>query len=174
MESPGVAPAARRRAIVQGILACGLAGLGGVSAPPARAAHAKNLPPAKDLRADGAASTRDRLPVLLFFDRDDCPYCERALRQYLVPMSAESPWKDRAIYRQVEIDQALPLIDFDGTATTHRAFAERYKVTLTPTIVMVDSSGVALGPPLVGLMTPDFYAAYVEKAIEGAGERLRG
>ena len=173
MELPGVAPAARRRAIVQAILAWGLAGLGGATALSARAVHTKNLPLAKDLQADGT-SAHGRLPVLLFFDRDDCPYCERALRQYLVPMSDEAPWKDRAIYRQVEIDQARPLIDFAGTATTHRAFAGRYKVALTPTIVMVDGKGDALGAPLVGLMTPDFYAAYVEKAIDEAVQRLRG
>src|SRR5581483_10281395 len=41
--------------------------------------HAVNLPAARALNADGERSARERIPVLLFFDLWDCPYCDRAL-----------------------------------------------------------------------------------------------
>ena len=167
---------ASRRATLRRILACALAGAGGSTAPAAARAdtpHRFNLPLAQDLAADAAASTRDRIPIFLFLDRYDCPYCERALAQFVVPMSKERPWRDRAIFRQVEIDQPLPLVDFDGSATTHRALAARYRVALTPTIVVVDGAGTVVGGPVVGLLTADFYAAYLENAIE-AGRRKLG
>jgi thioredoxin-related protein len=113
------------------------------------------------------------VPILLFLDRYDCPYCERALAQFVVPMSREPPWRDRAIFRQVEIDQPLPLVDFDGSATTHRALAARYRVSLTPTVVVVDRAGRIVGGPVVGLLTADFYASYLESAID-AGRRKLG
>ncbi|MEP7206527.1 MAG: thioredoxin fold domain-containing protein [Casimicrobiaceae bacterium] len=138
-----------------------------------RRTHAVNLPPASDLAADAAQSRAARIPVLLFFDRGDCPYCERALREFLVPMATGEEWRGRAVYRQVEIDQPLPLVDFSGVTTTHRAFAERHAIKLTPTVYIVDATGTPLGKPLVGLMTPDFYGAYLENAIDAATTRLR-
>ena len=159
------------------ILAWPLAAAGGIAAPASAQTgtpHRFNLPLAGDLAADGAASARDRVPILLFFDRDDCPYCERALAQYVVPMSKDAPWRDRAIYRQVEIDQALPLADFDGKATRHEALAARYAVKVTPTVLVVDRTGAIIGKPVVGLLTADFYAAYLEQAIDGGVAKLRG
>lgn len=174
-ETGGDALRMQRRRILQSILACaaGAAALRPRAASPAPKGHTVNLPAAQDLHADGAISARDGVPVLLFFDRGDCPYCERALREFLVPMATGDDWRGRAIYRQVEIDQTEPLVDFAGAMTTHRAFAQRHRIELTPTIYLVDSTGAALGKPLVGLMTPDFYGAYLEDAIASAAARLR-
>jgi len=86
----------------------------------------------------------------------------------------DDPWRDRAIFRQVEIDQPLPLVDFDGSATTHRAFAARYRVSLTPTVVVVDRAGRIVGGPVVGLLTADFYASYLESAIDAGRKKLGG
>ena len=141
----------------------------GTGRPPIR--RSAELPLATDLRVDAVASNNGSLPILLFFDRVECPYCERALREYLVPLSREA-WKNRALFRQVEIDRALPLVDFEGRATTHARLAERYRVTLSPTVVIVDGSGNVLADPIVGLTTVDFYGAYLEKALEDAASKL--
>lgn len=141
----------------------------GTGRPPiARGAH---LPLARDLAADGSISTRTRRPILLFFDREECPYCERALREYLVPLSRDE-WKERTLFRQVEMDHALPVRGFDGRMTTHEALAAGYGVTLSPTVAFVDARGRVLGDPLVGLTTVDFYGAYLETALVQATERL--
>lgn len=161
---------AARRATMLRILACSL---GAVGAAIARAdAPRAALPPAVDLAADGAASRRERRPILLFFDRDDCPYCERALREYLMPMAREAAWRERAIYRQIEVDRPLPLVDFDGKPTTHRAFAAARRVALTPTVAVVDGQGAPLAAAIVGLTTIDFYGAYLEDALDQARIRL--
>jgi len=176
--------ATTRRETMLAILASGVAALaardaraqwasrpGDVARRPA-SARAAELPQAKDLAADTVASTKGRLPILLFFDREDCPYCERALREYVVPYSRVE-WKDRAIFRQVAIDRALPARDFDGTPTTHKAIAERYGAVFSPTIVVVDGRGRALADPIVGLATLDFYGAYVQDALAAGARKLR-
>ena len=134
-------------------------------------ARQAQLPLATDLAEDASTSARERRPILLFFDREECPYCERALREYLVPLSREE-WKARALFRQVEIDRSLPVRGFDGRMTTHDALAASYGVRLSPTVAFVDARGRMLGEPVVGLTTVDFYGAYLEKALEQAIERL--
>ena len=129
------------------------------------------LDAAVDLRADAATSVRERIPILLLFDRLECPYCERALREYLVPMSRES-WRDRALFRRIDIDRPLPVVDFDGTPTTHARIATRYGVRFSPTVVVVGNEGKVLSPPIVGLLTVDFYGAYVERALEEGARSL--
>ena len=171
-----VAANAARRAALRRILACAWAATGLGAAPlraQSRTPHRLNLPSAQDLAADAAASARERIPILLFFDRQDCPYCERALARYLVPISQEDPWRGRAIFRQVEIGEPLPLADFDGRPITHAILAARYKATLSPTVAVVDGAGTILGTPVVGLLTADFYAAYLGAAIDEGVRKLR-
>jgi hypothetical protein len=170
-----------RRGVVRTILASALA-LAGARAFAQRALatpratgraplpRAQTLPLASDLAADARAAAQERKPLLLFFDREECPYCEQALREYLVPMAAEGA--SRALFRQVEIDRTLAVVDFDGRASTHRAIAERYGVRLSPTVVVVDARGQPLAEPIVGLM-PDFYGAYLDAALAGAQAKLR-
>ncbi|MCE7876824.1 MAG: hypothetical protein DYH14_05735 [Betaproteobacteria bacterium PRO3] len=134
-------------------------------------AHA--LPAARDLAADGATARARRIPILILFDRDDCPYCERALREHLVPMSREAPWRDDALFRQVEVDRDDPVVGFDGRPTTHRAIASRFDAKFTPTIVVVGSDGKALADPVVGLLTADFYGAYLDAALKQGLATLR-
>jgi hypothetical protein len=176
-----------RREAVRRILASGAFAL---AAPPALAQTPKakstasgsgrppltrsaELPRARDLAADAAESRRDRVPILLFFDRDECPYCERALREYLVPLSREE-WKGKALFRQVGIDRRDGLVDFSGAKTTHEAFAARYRVFLSPTVLFVDADGRPLGEPIVGLLTVDFYGAYLADALKAATAKLAG
>jgi len=141
-------------------------------APLLHAARDAKLPAAHDLAADAPISARSQTPILLFFYREDCPYCERALREHLVPLSRDEASRSKVLYRQIEVDRPSPLVDFEGRATTHSALAARYGVTLTPTILVVDAAGTPLGEPLVGL-SPDFYAAYLDNLIEAASKRLR-
>jgi thioredoxin-related protein len=78
------------------------------------------------------------------------------------------------LIREVETDRSTPMRDFAGTATTHRAFARSHDVRKVPTLMVFDSDGKPVGPPLTGLLTQDFYQLYIEQAIEGGLTRMRG
>ena len=185
MESErAVRAALPKRRLLRAILALAVSGAAGLARAqqgtgvdaPVRARprpRTHSLPAATDLAADGADGRARRVPILLLFDRDDCPYCERALREHLVPMSAEVPWRDDALFRQVEVNRDTPVVGFDGVPTTHRALAARYGAKLTPTVVVVGASGEPLAEPVVGLLTADFYGAYLEQALKKGLEALR-
>lgn len=174
-----------RRRLLRAILALAAPGVAGVAQAqqgtsidaPSRGSRSRSrahaLPAASDLVADGATARARRIPILILFDRDDCPYCERALREHLVPMSREAPWRDDALFRQVEADRDIPVVGFDGRPTTHRALAARFDAKFTPTIVVVGSDGKALADPVVGLLTADFYGAYLEAALKQGLAALR-
>ena len=131
------------------------------------------LPSAADLAAGGAARRPPRLPILLLLERAAWPNSARALRAHQAPMSAEAPWRDDALLRQIEADRAVPVVGFDGRPTTHSALAARYGVTLTPTVLVVDGTGAPLAEPVVGLLTADFYGAYLDDALRAGLAKLR-
>jgi thioredoxin-related protein len=130
-----------------------------------------SLSKASDLNADAAAARQARLPILLLYSLPGCPYCEAIRRGHLTPMSAEV--KPRAIIRQLDLNAATPLRDFNGRLTTHGDFVRSRGVKFAPVVAFVDSDGNALGDPLVGTMLPDFYGAYLEDALVAATAKVR-
>jgi thioredoxin-related protein len=140
----------------------------------AASALAQELPPARNLQMDAREAASKQLPILLFFNREDCPYCARALREFFLPMQRSGDYVGRVIFRQIEVDRPLELVGFDGSRTTHAAFAAGLKARFTPTVMVVDEKGQPLGQPIVGLLTPDFYGAYLDEAIDQGRTKMRG
>jgi thioredoxin-related protein len=140
------------------ILACGLA------AP----AAAQGIAPASNLAREARAAQAARVPLLVFYTQPDCPYCERARRDYLEPMLADPAQRNRLRVVEVDITSGAPLVDFAGHRTTQTAFAGVVHVRFVPTIAFVGAGGQALAEPLVGLTLPDFYLTYLERRIDQA------
>jgi thioredoxin-related protein len=139
---------------------------------PSDFARAAELPPiTRDLRADGAGAAQQHLPLLLFFTLADCPYCERVRREYLGPMAADADQAKRVLIRELPIEASVT--GFDGTPSSARQIAARYKVNLFPTVVMVDAHGTEIAEPLVGFSSPDFYGGLLDRRIDTANEKIR-
>ena len=128
---------------------------------------------ADDLAQVAAEARAKRVPVLIAFMQQSCPYCSIARRDHLLPLQASPQWRERVLIREVETDRSTPLRDFSGAATTHRAFAKKHAVRRVPTLIVFDADGKAIGQPLTGLLTQDFYQLYIEQAIEGGLAKMR-
>ena len=152
-----------RRALLAAILAL----------PAMPAAAQAPLAYADDLAATAREAAARRVPVMIVFTEASCPYCTRAKRDYLVPLQARGPFADKVVVREVDVASGRPLRGFDGSATTHRDFARLHQVRRVPTVMVVDARGEPLAPPIVGLLTPDFYRLYLEHAIEEGLFKLR-
>jgi len=131
------------------------------------------FPAAVDLRADGQLARVQRLPIVLFFHSTTCPFCREVEDLYLARMQKENESEPKFLLRTVEVSHTQPLVTFDGTRTDHRAFAKGQGVTLVPHLRFLGPDGEPLVPDLVGLTSRDFYGAYLEGSISGAGEKLR-
>ena len=75
--------------------------------------------------------------------------------------------------REISQDRETPLIDFNGQATTHAAFAAREKIKLVPVVAFYGPNGRKLAEPIVGARLPDFYQSYLDDAIDQASRQLK-
>lgn len=131
------------------------------------------VPQAKDLHADARDAESRRVPILLVFASETCPYCVQLENDYLKPMLASGEYADRLLVRKVLIRDTRSLTDFDGTQVEAGAVARRYRVDLVPTLVFVDAQGNEVAERLVGLGSADFYWGYLMQGIDAASARLQ-
>lgn len=122
---------------------------------------------AQDLAADSRTMRTNRQPMLILYSQAGCTWCEEA-RRYIVPMAIDPTTRGKAVFRQINIDSDAQLIDFNGEDSTHRAFAQTRKISLTPTVVLHGPDGQAMGEAIIGMRLPDFYGQYLMNAIESA------
>ncbi len=146
------------------ILACAIAASG--AQPP--------LELADDLSAVAKLSRQKTAPIMLVFTRADCPYCARAKQHHLEALAARQSHGAGVIIREIEAGGSrLALRDFEGKATTHGELARRYAVRSVPTVIVVDPHGKPLSEAIIGLLSPDFYDLYLERAIDEGRTLLR-
>lgn len=142
------------------LFACGLA-----TAQP-------QLPEAADLQQLAGEIRARGLPLVLVVSAHDCPYCRVLDEQILRPLQASGDLAGRALLRMIDLDGAA-VRDFDGQPVDGWSFAGRYRARLTPTVLFLDADGNELTERLVGISNVDFYPAYLDRAIDAAGARLR-
>jgi thioredoxin-related protein len=131
------------------------------------------IPVPQDFTVEAKAAQSRHLPILVLFMRSDCSYCERVLQEFLLPMQRNVEYRGKVIMRQIEISSDARLRDFSGALTTQAKFAQQNHIQLVPTIKLFDAQGHELTPPLVGLLTPDFYGGFLDQAIEEALTKVR-
>lgn len=127
----------------------------------------------RDLQALGQQASAAGVPILLLMSASDCTYCATLKAQVLDPMEISGEYREQVVIREFMIDGMLDARTFDGGAMTPREFARSYDVSLTPTMLFLDSSGNEIAERIVGISNIDFALFYVEKHIEEASRKLR-
>ncbi|NNM65668.1 MAG: thioredoxin fold domain-containing protein [Burkholderiales bacterium] len=125
------------------------------------------LPAARDLQSSAAQAASRHQPLVVMFSLPGCTYCERLRKstyQWLV--------KDGYMVQQVEMEPDNRLLGFDGKPTTGKALAQKYGVQLAPTVLFLGPGGREVADRLVGAGQPDFYQAFVDRALKEGAARL--
>jgi len=131
------------------------------------------LLPADDLAQVATEARSKRIPVLIAFMQESCPYCAIARRDHLLPLQSDPKWQHRVLIHEIDVDRSTALRDFAGAATTHRAFARSHNARRVPTLIVFDADGNRVGPPIVGLLSEDYYRLYIEQGIEAGLAKMR-
>ena len=131
------------------------------------------IPVVTDLKSLAELAQERRLPVLIMFSQEECPYCAIMEESYLKPILRSGEYGDKVIIRQIRIDDFRTLSDFDGARIEADQLTSRYHAWVTPTLVFLNSEGKELAPKLVGIGTEGFFAADIDNAIELALSRMR-
>ncbi len=128
---------------------------------------------ARNFAADARLAAERKIPLLVLFSEAGCAWCERARQEFLLPMQRNPEYRTKVMMREVGADDSAALVDFAGTATTQADFARANRISMTPTVMLFSSRGEALGEPLVGFGSADYYGYFLDQRIDAALAQLR-
>lgn len=105
-----------------------------------------------DLKAELEAARNDgRKGIVLIYEMDGCPFCERLKRVALRSPDVRRYYHANFLVYRIDVRGATELTAFDGAVGTESSFAKGQGVRETPTIAFYDLGGSELtrlvGPP---------------------------
>ena len=125
-----------------------------------------------DLREEAAAARAQNLVLLLEFAADDCPYCRKLEKLFLLPMQRNASYDSKVMIRMISLSDFDTVIDFEGNSLTTNEFASRYGVDFTPTLLFLNADGEEMSERLVGIWSEDYYGWFIDTRIDEARSRL--
>jgi thioredoxin-related protein len=123
-----------------------------------------------DIRDDVAEATAAGKRVVLYFYQDGCPYCKKLLDTNLALKDTVGKLRSRFNVIAINMWGDREVTDFDGVATTEKAFAGALRVMFTPTLLFLDEQG-AVVLRVNGYYAPHkFNAALDYAAVHGGSD----
>ena len=130
------------------------------------------IPVVTDLSQDADLARSQDLVILIEFSNDDCEYCRLLEKEFLKPMSKNQEYSKKVIIRSLPLNGDSQIRGFNGELVSASEFASRYQVTVTPTMVFLDTEGNELSEKLVGIWSIDFFGSYIDERIDAAREKV--
>ena len=88
------------------------------------------------------AKAEGKKGVLLMFEMDECPFCQRMKANVLNQSEIQDYYKANFLIFPLDIEGNIDITDFSGKATTQKAMAlEEYRVRATPVFAFFDLDG---------------------------------
>ena len=113
-----------------------------------------------------AAREQGKIGMLLFFEAEDCPYCQYMLRKIFSQKHVQDWYRERFVNIAVDIHGDVELKDFDGITLPSKVFSDHRRVFLTPVMSFLDLNGVEIYRHLGMTKTPEDFLLLGEY-IEG-------
>jgi thioredoxin-related protein len=130
------------------------------------------LPTADDWQAEAEAARSRSVPLVVVFTDDDCPYCQRLIKQVLAPMFAKPGFANQVSLLEFNISRGGKIRDFDGLPVRSRHFVKRLGVFATPTLLLLDYQGREIAPRIVGINDVEEYRRMLQERITAARAAL--
>lgn len=96
-----------------------------------------------------------KLGLMLFFEQDGCPYCERMMKTVLNQPAVQDWYRERFVSIAVDINGDVELRDVDGITLPSKVFAAHRRVTTTPTISFIDLTGAEIYRRITVVSSPE-------------------
>lgn len=98
-----------------------------------------------DLQAElDVAKNQGKKGIFLFFEMDDCPWCQRMKATILNQSDVQDAYREKFLLYPIDVNGDTELTDFQGKATTEKAFAFGLRVRATPVMIFFDVEGKPL------------------------------
>jgi thioredoxin-related protein len=79
--------------------------------------------------------------IFLFFEMDECPFCERMRTTILNQADVQDAFRAQFLLYSIDVNGDTPMTDFQGKPTTEKDFAFAHRVRATPTMLFFDLDG---------------------------------
>lgn len=98
-----------------------------------------------DFKAElAAAKAQGKKGIFLFYEMDDCPFCARMESTILNQADVQDAYRAQFLLYSIDINGDTEMTDFQGKATTEKAFALANRVRATPVLMFFDLDGKAV------------------------------
>ena len=87
------------------------------------------------------AKKEGKTGVLIMFELDDCPFCDRMKRTILNQSEVQDYYHKHFLIYPVDLKGDVAMIDFKGRATTEKAFGLEQRIYSTPVFDFFDLEG---------------------------------
>lgn len=122
-----------------------------------------------DLHDDLATARQEgKLGVLLMFEMDDCPFCQRMKATVLNRADVQEFFRRHFLIYSIDTKGDVPIIDFQGRETTEKSFALAQRARATPVFVFYDLDGQPLTRYTGATQTADEFLLLGRYVVEGA------
>lgn len=126
-----------------------------------------------NLEGDAREASNKQIPVLMFFSMKHCPFCIEVEEDYLKPMLRNAEYDGKVIIRKIRIDGTDSVKDFNGKERDADEFSDDYNVSMVPTVILVDSHGNKIAPPIIGIANAHYYSSELDREIDASTQRIR-
>ncbi len=87
------------------------------------------------------AKQQGKKGIFLFFEMEDCPFCERMKTTILNQSDVQDSFRAQFLVYSIDVNGDTQMTDFQGKALTEKAFAFANRVRATPTMLFFDLDG---------------------------------
>ena len=114
-----------------------------------------------------------RVGVLLFFETQDCPFCQRMRRGLLREQRVIDHYHRRFVVMAVDLQSQAAFTDGHGTQTTQAQYArDELRVYRTPTLVFLDADGEEVFRHAGVIVDPRVFLGLADYVSQGHVEKM--
>lgn len=123
-----------------------------------------------DMQANAAeAQDSGKAGVFVFFEMDECPFCDRMKKQVFSRPEVVEYMHDHFVTAAVDIEGDVMITDFEGAARTQKDFAFReHRVRATPVMIFFDPEGKQATRYTGPVRSPEEFLLLAEFVTSGA------
>lgn len=127
------------------------------------------MPRMGDFKEELATARREgKLAILIMFEMDDCPFCERMKANVLNQRPVQEYFRQHFLLFDINVKGDAPIVDFKGKDTTEKAFALEQRARATPVFIFYDLEGNPLARYTGATQSVEEFLLLGRYVVEGA------
>jgi len=119
-----------------------------------------------------SAKQQGKQGVMLFFEMDECPFCERMKTTILNQSEVQDFYRKHFLVFPIDTQGDVPMTDFKGNETVEKAFALQQRVRATPVIMFFDLEGSPVARHTGPSRDTDDFLLLGRYVVEGAYRQM--